>query len=674
MTTTNSRGRYLTKSRFKLGMECPAKLFYTGKDTGPNPLYANSKLQNDFLAALAEGGFQVGELAKQYFPDGEEIKPLNYEEALLQTNTLLSRKNVVIFEAAIRFQNLFIRADILVKHGNALDLIEVKAKSFDPKVESEFIGKRGGIASNWKPYLWDVAFQKHVITKAFPKFTVRAFLMLADKSAQCPTDGLHQKFRVQKRPAGTGGRRQHTVHVKELSPAERKNHILTQVNVDRECDAICTQELEVAQGPAIFSERIDWLAAHYERDEKIECRPSPVCARCEFKATAEEEAGGLRSGFKECWTKALKWRDKDFAVPNVLNIWNYKGKGKLMAENRIAIADVTKEDIGPETDNKPGLSQSERQWLQVEMAQANNQTPWVDKASLCREMKQWKFPLHFIDFETTRVAIPFNQGRHPYELVAFQFSHHVLWEDGRVEHRGQYLNTELGTFPNYDFVRALMKELSADDGSIFRYATHENSTLAEIDRQLSQDPAPPKDRTVLKRFIRSITAAPKESTEKWEGDRNMIDLCEMVKRYYYAPATNGSNSIKQVLPALLNSSAFLKNRYGRKVYGKGCSIPSLNFDPIAWIQMEAGKVVDPYKLLPKMFTDVSDHDWERLSADDELRDGGAAMTTYARMQFEEMSDPERAAIRSALLRYCELDTLAMVMIYEAWRELVKMKT
>jgi hypothetical protein len=31
---------------------------------------------------------------------------------------------------------------------------------------------------------------------------------------------------------------------------------------------------------------------------------------------------------------------------------------------------------------------------------------------------------------------------------------------------------------------------------------------------------------------------------------------------------------------------------------------------------------------------------------------------------------ERQEIRRALLRYCELDTLAMVMIYEAWREWV----
>ena len=55
----------------------------------------------------------------------------------------------------------------------------------------------------------------------------------------------------------------------------------------------------------------------------------------------------------------------------------------------------------------------------------------------------------------------------------------------------------------------------------------------------------------------------------------------------------------------------------------------------------------------------------------ELRDGGAAMTAYARMQFTEMSDTERDVLRIALLKYCELDTLAMVMIFEAWREWLK---
>ena len=56
---------YLTKSRFKLALECPTKLFYADKDE-----YANNKNDDEFLESLAEGGFQVGELAKYYYDNG----------------------------------------------------------------------------------------------------------------------------------------------------------------------------------------------------------------------------------------------------------------------------------------------------------------------------------------------------------------------------------------------------------------------------------------------------------------------------------------------------------------------------------------------------------------------------------------------------------------------------
>jgi len=653
--------RYLTKSRYKLGMECPTKLFYTGKDK----VYANEKLDDSFLEALAEGGFQVGELAKAYFPGGHEIGTLDYEESLAQTNELLKNENVVIYEAAIRFNNLFIRTDILVKKGGRLDLIEVKAKSYDLDKDGTFIGKRGGIDSGWKPYLLDVAFQKYVVSKAFPQFQIEPFLMLADKTSLCPTEGLHQKFRI---VTDAKGRKRAEV-TSPLTQAELNQCILCLVKVDAACQLIQKEVFKVADGPTTFLERINWLAAHYERDEKILGRPATVCAKCEFRAKAEEEINGLTSGFKECWKQALKWTDRDFETPNVLDIWNYRGKGKLLGENRVAMADVTEEDIKPEADGEPGLSQSQRQWLQVTKVQTLDDSLWVEKATLKREMQKWKFPLHFIDFETTRVAIPFNTGRQPYELVAFQFSHHTAHEDGRIEHKGQYLNIERGMFPNYDFVRALKKELEGDEGSIFRYATHENSTLAAVDRQLAKDSNPPKDLADLQQFIRAITTSTKDSVESWQGNRSMVDLCEMVKRFYYAPSTNGSNSIKAVLPAVLNTSGYLKKKYAGAIYGGKDGIPSLNFKDMVWIKMDGEKVIDPYKLLPKMFTDVSDHDFELLSEDDELRDGGAAMTAYARMQFEEMAATERQAISEALLRYCELDTLAMVMIYEAWADL-----
>ncbi len=55
------RPKYLTKSRFQLALSCPTKLYYTA-----NPEYADLKQEDTFLQALAEGGYQVGELAKYY--------------------------------------------------------------------------------------------------------------------------------------------------------------------------------------------------------------------------------------------------------------------------------------------------------------------------------------------------------------------------------------------------------------------------------------------------------------------------------------------------------------------------------------------------------------------------------------------------------------------------------
>ena len=51
-----ARRRYLTKSRFKVGHECPTRLYYLDR----RDEYANLDSDDPFLEALAEGGFQVG--------------------------------------------------------------------------------------------------------------------------------------------------------------------------------------------------------------------------------------------------------------------------------------------------------------------------------------------------------------------------------------------------------------------------------------------------------------------------------------------------------------------------------------------------------------------------------------------------------------------------------------
>ena len=657
-----AKKRYLTKSRFKLAVECPTKLFYTGKAE-----YANQNLDDSFLLALADGGFQVGELAKCCFPDGHDIKTLEYDSALARTRKLLQLDQVTIYEAAVAIGNLFIRVDILVKDGVRLSFYEVKSKSFDPNEKNPFVSKKVGIKSDWKPYLCDAAFQKYVISLAYPEYAVSAYLMMVDKTAVCRTKGLNQKFLLVKDRAG-----RKSVRVSEkLTADDLKSPILCKVNVDAECRQIYTATEKVVGRSVDFRRRIELFADCYASDTKI---PSPVaskCSNCEFYTTGSDEGEGLKSGKKECWRQQLRgWEEKDFENPTVLDVWNFRKKDQLIETGRIKMSDITREDVTPCPDNKPGISSSERQWLQIEKYQRDDNTVWLEHRSLQREMDSWVFPLHFIDFETAMVAIPFNAGRSPYEGIAFQFSHHAVYEDGTVEHFGEYLNTDRGVFPNYDFLRALKFQLENDSGSIFCYSHHENTFLNIIYNQLRVDPAEISDRVELCAFIRSITQSAKESREKRSGTRNMVDMLELVKRYYYDPATNGSNSIKHVLPAVLNSSGYLKDKYSKPVYGTADGIKSHNFEDWQWVRVESGKVVAPYKTLPKMFQDVSDKDLHILSDSDILSDGGAALTAYARMQFEEMTDYERQEIRKALLQYCELDSLAMVMLYEGWKDLL----
>lgn len=647
--------RYLTKSRYKLARECPTKLFYTGK---PDE-YANQKLEDSFLQALAEGGYQVGELAKYYFPGGTNIETLDYDQAVSETNELLKQENVIIYEAAITHGDYFIRADVLVKKGNSFDLIEVKAKSFTPG-KDKFLNNNGSLAAKWKPYLEDVAFQKYVMLQAFPEHTVKAHLMLVDKSASCPTDGLNQKFMITRDENNRQGISVSTT----LTDADLDPKIMIQVDVDDICDSII-------KGDG-YEDEVVGYATNYSNDVRISSAISSMCGSCEFHTTDPDVVQGLKSGHHECFAEQLGWSDDELGQPTIFDIWNlhYMKKSKLIKENRIALSDITADDIGVKHDDNQGLTASERQWMQVEMAQNGDPGPWIDKVGLLAEVQTWKHPLHFIDFETTTVAIPFHKDMTPYEMIAFQFSHHIINQDGTIEHKGEYINTQQGEFPNYEFLRNLKEELDNDEGSIFRYAAHENSVLNAIYRQLQNDPADIPDRDDLCEFIKSITTSVGGSPERWAGERSMIDMLELVKRFYYEPSTNGSNSIKYVLPSILSVSKALQDKYSQPIYGAEGGIVSKNFDDWTWVQIADGKVSDPYKSLPKMFANMTDKDSTILN-NDEIREGGAAMTAYARMQFEEMSEEEKEEIRMALLKYCELDTLAMVMIYEGWMDVVE---
>lgn len=649
-----TKPRYLTKSRFKLGYECVTKLFYTGK----RDAYVDLMAEDSFLQNLAEGGYQVGELAKYRLctnPATDGIETLDYGEALRETARRMASDPVTIAEAAFHHGDFFIRADIVRRDGNVLDLYEVKSKSWE--ADDRFWQKRDPSRPDrgWLPYLLDIAFQKHVVQLSCPGLRVKAHLVLVDKARVATVDGLNQMFKISRE----NGRIR--VSAPGVTVGALGADLLVVKNVDPDIDKIWRMTFP-EHGNCSFVDMVGRLASVYARGEREWSGVGARCASCQFRYAGgtdgqEQMAKGLKSGREECWQKALG-NKYQAGKETVLGIWGFRGKDALLAAGKYYLADVKKADLG---DGKQTL----RQWMQVDKARRGDTTPWLDKEGLRGEMNQWTYPLHFIDFETSRVAIPFNKGRGPYEQIAFQFSHHTVQRTGEIRHEGEWLEVTPGTFPNFGFVRALKRELEQDAGSIFCYSHHENTVLNEIYDQLEASREP--DRDDLCRWIRTITVVKQDKVEI-EGPRAMVDMRKLVLRHHYDPHTQGSNSLKAVLPAILHSSSSLREKYSAPIYGTA-AMPSRNFRKHSWIQAVAGN--DPYKTLPSLF---DGEDLVSLSAAvgdfEDIAEGGEAMTAYAKLQFSSLPDNERTRLKDGLLRYCELDTLAMVMLYEYWKETV----
>lgn len=695
-------------------------------------IYENQSSEDDFLKALAQGGFQVGELAKIY----GEVPPENdlegchgYDKPLERTHELFKQTNVNIAEAAFKYGNCFVRADIIQKKGNHIDLIEVKAKGWDPNKgkfiswkKNEDTSRPGTVPTDIRDYVYDVAFQKYVIENAlqemYPEqqFTVHAYLMMADKSKVNTIPGLNGLFKV-KTKLEKGEKRSFADAVPGALEilAKPHEHVLTSFDVDEICDKIIAgvSEEQAEFLGATFVDFVEKQSDLYVNEtEAPQYQISNKCFKCPF--VRSENHPELKSGFDECWSKKTGLKDEelhDKKNPMISEVnatgFSHGEKDRWIEKGRIFIKQLTSDDMGEKAkkDNgKTGWDHIQRKWIQINSVKNETKDAVVLKKELAQELKDnWHYPLHFIDFETTNSALPYHENMRPYENVAFQFSHHIAFEDGKIEHYGQYLNVNPGEFPNFEFVRELKRQLSNDEGSVFRYATHENTILNQIRSQLQNSNEDDKEELIA--FIESITHdGTKGKPSSREGKRDMIDMCDTVKRFFYHPSMKGSNSIKKVLPAVLECCKPLQEKYGKPVYGS--EIKSKNYkedEAFALLKKDAnGKVINPYDGLPelKVLEDQivktlisegtvteeevqnylrelrQEQDESGFGDDSQIKNGGAPLVLYRYLQacgknLDELHSIHTNTIQQALLRYCELDTMAMVLVWECFKEMSK---
>ncbi len=156
---------------------------------------------------------------------------------------------------------------------------------------------------------------------------------------------------------------------------------------------------------------------------------------------------------------------------------------------------------------------------------------FVDKAGIHKEIKGWKYPLSFLDFETIAYAIPRYIGVKPYQQLPFQFSCHIQKTNKSKLDHSEYLHTE-DSDPRESIARALV-ELIPASGSVVAYNMgFEKQVLLALARQF------PK----LSKALKS------------HADR-LVDPLIIFREHVYDPEFKGSFSIKAVAPAILGAGA-----------------------------------------------------------------------------------------------------------------------
>ncbi|WP_458405442.1 DUF2779 domain-containing protein [Methanobrevibacter sp.] len=221
----------------------------------------------------------------------------------------------------------------------------------------------------------------------------------------------------------------------------------------------------------------------------------------------------------------------------------------------------------------------------------HDREPKIEKNAIDEILDSLKYPLYFIDYETCQYAVPEFEGTKAYQQIPFQYSLHIIQEEGAPLKHKEFL-AEVG---DENIIRHFAESMINDmpkNGSVIIY----NNSFE-----------PARNREIAEMY-------PDLKDEMERINANIVDFMVPFKsRKYYTKEMEGSYSIKKVLPAL--------------------------------------------------FPDDDELDYTKLPG---VHKGDEAANAF--LTLNEKTPEEQKEIREGLLRYCELDTYAMVKIWEKFKE------
>ena len=181
---------------------------------------------------------------------------------------------------------------------------------------------------------------------------------------------------------------------------------------------------------------------------------------------------------------------------------------------------------------------------------------WFSK-ELGKTLKELKYPIYFMDFETLGPAIPRFAGMRPYDQFPFQWSVHVQ-RKGRNELEHYEFLGEDASDPRLAFLKSLIGVLGDTGHIVVYHEPFESGVLASLAGCF------PKYKSAIKKL-----------------QERLWDLLPVIRSHTYHIDYRGSFSIKDVLPALVPEMTY-----------EGMEVAEGNAAGPAWERMIHGQIDD----------------------------------------------------------------------------------
>lgn len=414
----------LSKSRFIRGNACTKAMWL---DTHEPDLVEHSDADRKIL----DQGEEVGELARELFPDGELIYeyPQSLSDAVKVTQEKIASGSSVLFEAVFEFNDVLVISDILVMQDDgSWQLIEAKS------------------ATKVKDYYYDdLALQKWVLENN--GLTVSACGVLHVNN-QCVGVDLDNFF--------------------------IEEDVSNEVEL-RDVEDLAAEYLEILQ-----------------EQSPPEVPIGKWCKKCDYEA----------------YCLGDKVNHSIYYIPRISD----RKVTELEAQDIIDLNDIT--DVSVFTDNQ-------QTFINTYQAKAID----INAPAILSAMEDLEYPLYFFDFETVNPAVPLADNIRPYQQTPFQYSCHVLQEDGTLTHH-EYLHPEASD-PSRPLAEQLVKDIG-EPGSVVAY----NIGF---------------ERGVL---LKLAAAFPDLHDELISIADRLWDQLPLVRDHYQHYQMGPSNSIKAILPII----------------------------------------------------------------------------------------------------------------------------